>query len=93
MINTQTYRDQIGLNLTDEQVIWALRLVCAHTDPDPASKHDYRRIIRCEWKGRHFVPVDGWAKELVDSVPEDRHEDLRDRFFAILQWAIPSKKP
>lgn len=89
MIDTQLYRDKIGLNLTDQQVIWAIRLVCAHTDPDPESKFEHRRLIRAEWKGRHFIPVDGWAKELVVSVPEDRSDDFRDHFFAILERAIP----
>ncbi|KLO38780.1 hypothetical protein ABW17_20770 [Mycobacterium nebraskense] len=91
MINTQSYRDQIGLALTDEQVVLAIRLVCSHTDPDPHSKFEHRRIIRDEWKGRHYIPVDGWAEDLVNSFPIDQQEQLRDDFFAILERAIPPR--
>ncbi|WP_204081385.1 hypothetical protein [Mycobacterium riyadhense] len=89
MIDTDAYREQIGIQLTDHQVILALRLVCAHTDPDPSSKFENRRIIRGQWKGRHFIQVDGWAEDLVNGFPD--REQLRDEFFAILGQAIPPR--
>lgn len=91
MIDCQPYRDQIGIALTDAQVLLAIRLICAHTDPEPSSRFEHRRIIRGEWRGRHFIAADGWAEDLVNSFPVDQRDRLRDEFFMILERAIPPR--